>query len=109
MPKEEMYCPHGSPEHPLRLEDCGVCNGSAVAWAQRAARARQEERREMREHGLLVMLVVPADWSADMVERELASCITFGHPRVQTIYDVPARQKAAPPETTVSVRPDAGL
>jgi len=63
----------------------------------------------MREHGLLVMLTVPADWDADTVARELASCITFGSPRVQVIYDVPARRRQAPPETTVTLRPDAGL
>lgn len=67
------------------------------------------DEREMREHGLLVILQVPAAWTADEVRRDLAGCISFGKPRVSVIYDVPAPPKAAPPETVVSVRPDAGL
>jgi hypothetical protein len=48
------------------------------------------------EFGFFVKLTVPE--FAEDVERDLATCISFGSPELTKLYEIPARR----PETTVS-------
>jgi hypothetical protein len=51
------------------------------------------------EYGFFVKITVPEFAEPDAVERDLATCLSFGQPELTKLYEIPAPR----PETVVSV------